>query len=130
MPTIEVDFDVFKELTIRRPSEDVTENDIMRELLGIGNAKLEQRRKDVESYKPWVTKGIMFPHGTEFRANYKGQIFYGRVDNGALLLNGKRFSSPSAAAMSITNVSVNGWVFWECKKPSSKNWVTISSLRK
>jgi len=28
MRTIDVDFDVFKALTMRRPSEDVTENDV------------------------------------------------------------------------------------------------------
>ena len=35
MRTIEVDFDVFKALTMRRPSEIVSENDVLRELLGL-----------------------------------------------------------------------------------------------
>ena len=33
MPTIEIDFDVFKALTLRRPSEEVSENDVLRQLL-------------------------------------------------------------------------------------------------
>jgi len=33
MPFIEIDFDVYKALTARRPSEDVTENDVLRQLL-------------------------------------------------------------------------------------------------
>ena len=38
MRTIEVDFDVFKALTARRANEAVTENDVLRSLLGL-NAK-------------------------------------------------------------------------------------------
>ena len=34
MRNIEVDFDVYKALTLRRPSEGVSENDVLRELLG------------------------------------------------------------------------------------------------
>ncbi|MCX8115003.1 MAG: DUF4357 domain-containing protein, partial [Burkholderiaceae bacterium] len=79
---------------------------------------------------PWVTKGVTFPHGTEFRATHKGQMHKGVVQNGALVLNGKRFNSPSAAAVSITGNPVNGWRFWECKLPGSDRWTLIAELRK
>lgn len=39
MMTIDIDFDVFKELTRRRSSEEVTYNDVIRELLGLGVKK-------------------------------------------------------------------------------------------
>ena len=37
MATIEVDFEVFKELTVRRESESMTENDVIRLLLGLND---------------------------------------------------------------------------------------------
>lgn len=39
MQTIQIDFDVYKALTLRRASEDVTCNDVLRELLGLNVAK-------------------------------------------------------------------------------------------
>src|SRR5437870_848824 len=119
MRTIDVDFDVFKALTTRRPSENVTENDVLRQLLELPPSA--QRAGGALSTPPtmgdWVTKGIRFPAGTEFRATYKGQTHLGRVEGGALVLGGKRFVSPSSAAMSITGGNVNGWRFWQCRLP-------------
>jgi hypothetical protein len=78
----------------------------------------------------WVSKGVRFPVGTEFRASYKGRVHTGRVENDALTVNGKKFDSPSAAAMSITDSAVNGWRFWECKLPGKSGWQLIESLRR
>ena len=129
MPTIDVDFDVFKALTVRRPSEEVTENDVLRQLLG-----LPTRRSGTMSPSPtpgdWITKGVRFPAGTEFKASYKGQTYVGRVEGGALVINGKRFDSPSAAAMSVTGNPVNGWTFWECRLPGQAGWKMAKALRK
>ena len=133
MVTIEVDFEVFKELTARRPSESVTENDVIRDLLGLRKAApaTQERPKSVETGRfPWVCKGVSFPHGTKFRATYKGQLYTGEVENGALVVNGERFTSPSAAAVSITGNPVNGWRFWECLLPGTNRWKLIANLRK
>lgn len=132
MATIEVDFEVFKELTVRRTSESVTENDVIRELLGLDpSVPGPSRPKPVEPGRfPWVSKGVSFPHGTEFRATYKGQRYSGKVENGALVVNGERFTSPSAAAISITGNPVNGWRFWECLLPGAGRWKVIADLRK
>jgi hypothetical protein len=57
MRTIEVDFDVFKALTMRRSSEEVSENDVLRELLG-----LPTKRHGISSHGAspapgdWITK--------------------------------------------------------------------------
>lgn len=129
MRTIEVDFDVFKAITMRRPSEEITENDVLRDLLGLPPKR--SVATDVGGPAPgdWVTKGVRFPVGTEFRANYKGQTYLARVESGALVLNGKRFDSPSAAAMSITGNPVNGWTFWECRLPGRTSWQMLKALR-
>src|SRR5205807_6091549 len=84
MPTIQVDFDVFKALTARRLTEDVSENDVLRELLRLPKQPTRPVRSDVPAPDDWVTKGVRVPAGTELRATYKGQTYLGRVNSGAL----------------------------------------------
>jgi len=129
MKTIEVDFDVFKAITMRRPSEEVSENDVLRDLLGLPARSSMATAVGSPAKGDWITKGVRFPVGAEFRANYQGQTYLGRVESGALVVNGKRFDSPSAAAMSITEYPVNGWTFWECRMPGRTSWQMLKSLR-
>jgi len=128
MHTVEVDFEVWKELTARRESESVTCNDVLRKLLRLspktGTPEPDRREED------WWVKGVRFPNGTEFQAKYKGEIYRGKVENGALVVGGKRFGYPSAAAVSITQNPVNGWVFWEAKLPGQPDWRVIKSFRR
>lgn len=131
MHTIEVDFDVFKQLTIRRTTEDVSYNDVIRELLGLGQDKANSSKRETDiSSNDWIAKGVRFPADTEFRATYKGQVRTGRVEGGALIVDGKRFESPSAAAVAITGSPVNGWRFWECRLPGKPSWQPIENLRR
>lgn len=132
MRTIEVDFDVFKALTARRATEAVTENDVLRSLLGL-NSKRDPTASiasDDPHADDWIVKGIRFPAGTEFRASHKGQTWLGRVERGALVVNGRRFDSPSAAAVFITKTPANGWTFWECRMPGQATWQIIKGLRR
>jgi hypothetical protein len=130
MPSIEVDFDVFKSLTASRPSEAVTENDVLRELLGLPHKKSQSDSDGNPERGEWGAKGVRFPAGTQFRAKYKGKAYFARVECGALVLDGTAFDSPSKAAMSITKNPVNGWTFWECRLPGASSWQTIKALRK
>lgn len=129
MQTIDVDFEVFKELTVRRATESVSYNDVIRELLG-----LEKSQPSVTNEQAipgdWIAKGVRFPGGTEFRVTYKGKQYTASVDGGLLAYNGKKYDSPSSAAMAITGSPVNGWRFWECRLPNKATWQIISSLRK
>lgn len=130
MNTIDVDFDVFKQLTVRRATEDVSYNDVIRELLGLGQANAKATGNATSSApNDWVAKGVRFPAGTEFRASYKGQVRTGRVEGGALTVDGKRYESPSAAAVAVTGGPVNGWIFWECRLPGKSTWQSIDRLR-
>jgi hypothetical protein len=128
MPTIEVDFDVYKALIARRPTEKVTENDVLRQLLHLPRQS-ESAAHDLPAPEDWVTKDVRIPAGTELRATYKGQSYLARVENGALVLNGRRFDSPSAAAMSITKNPVNGWNFWRGRLPGQGAWLPLRDLR-
>ena len=129
MPNIYVDFDVFKALTARRPTEQVTENDVLRQVFGLpaaGEARADARHGVAD----WVTKGVRFPAGTEARAKYKGNVHVAHVKDGALFLEGKRYDSPSSAAISITRNPVNGWNFWEVRLPGQGEWKLMNSYRK
>jgi hypothetical protein len=123
--TIPIDFEVYKKLTSLLKDENDTYNRVLRE-------RLEMETKELAKPDgiPWVSKGVVFPHGTEFRAAHKGQTYEGRVENGALVINNQRFNSPSAAAVFITGNPVNGWLFWECKRSGETTWRTMASLRK
>ena len=132
MRTIEVDFDVYKALTSRRPTEDVSENDVLRHLLGLPprRERLGSEAGHTRDADDWVVKGVRFPTATEFRASYKGQTWLGRVERGALVVKGQRFDTPSAAAVAITKIATNGWTFWECRLPGQGSWQMIKGLRR
>lgn len=129
MPTIEVDFEVFKALTARRPTEDVSENDVLRQLLRLSPQSSVTAKSNNPRPDDWVTKGVRLPAGTELRATYKGQLHLARVASGALIYNDERFNSPSAAAMRVTGNPVNGWTFWEYRMPGQSRWATLKHLR-
>jgi hypothetical protein len=130
MPSIEIDFDVFKALTARRMSEDMTENDVLRQLFNLGKRDGAPTKTDSPASDDWVAKGVRLPPGTELRSTHKGRTYLARVNSGALVLQGQRFNSPSAAAMSITGNAVNGWTFWEYKLPGQDRWQILRSLRR
>lgn len=131
MNTIEIDFDVYKALTNRRPSESVTYNDVLRQLLGLKPAAYTAPApaSSTPNAGDWITKGVRFPAGTEFRANHKGETYFGKVEGGALVVRGQKFHAPSPAAASITSNSRNGWTFWEARRPGEGNWGILKSFR-
>lgn len=131
MVAIEIDWEVRKALMNLRESEAVTDNDVLRRLLKLSpkqNFRSESANKD-RNRNDWVVKGVRFPSGTEFCAIYKGQTLFGKVEGGTLVVGGRRFSSPSAAAVAITKNPVNGWHFWKCRLPGSDGWQLINNLR-
>ena len=127
MPQIDIDFEVFKELTNRRAKESVTYNDVIRGLLKMPAEKPTERASN--GGRPWIVSDTSFPTGSEFRAEYKGQIYSGTAKDGKLEVNGGLFSTPSAAAMSITGSNVNGWRFWKCRLPGASRFELIERLR-
>ena len=130
MEIIEIDFQAYKQLTMLRDNEDVTYNDVIRDLLGLQPINDITLSPSPNGKIDWIVKGVRFPHGTPFRMHFKSIRHSAIVNDGALELDGKRFNSPSAAAFYITNNGVNGWIYWECKLSESSPWVIISSLRR
>ncbi len=129
MHTIEVDFDVIRALMALRLTEAISNNEVIRGLLKLPPAKPAQKEAATGGAGDWVVKGARFAAGMDFRCRYQGRAHLGRVEDGALVVSGKQYNSPSAAAVAITGYAVNGWNFWECRMPGGE-WRQMSSYRK
>lgn len=129
MPQIDIDFEVFKQLTTRRPTEVTTYNDVIRDLLRLPKPAISEI-PEAGGNKPWAVSNTSFPAGSEFMAVYKDKTYSGIAKDGKLeLSDGGKFTTPSAAAMHITGNNVNGWRFWKCKLPNASQFVLIERLR-
>ena len=110
-----------------------TDSDLRVEISPQQSFKIEpinpKNAKNAVGEVSWIVDGVAFPNGTEFRGKYKGYFYYAQVVNDALMISGKKFLSLSAAAVSITRNSVDGWLFWDCKLPGNSSWVSIYALK-
>lgn len=130
MPTIEIDFEVFKQLTVRRETESMSCNDVIRGLLAMpSTGQTQPELPHAGDANAWTYKGISFPIGTEFRCRYKGAVHSGRVVRDGLQIGTSLATSPSDAARLVTQTNVNGWNFWECRLPGEPRWRTLKALR-
>jgi hypothetical protein len=127
MASIDVDFDVFKELTIRRETESMTYNDVIRKLLNLDAAAPTATPRQILGA---TFKGVNFPEGTKFRATHKGRTYTAQIKNGVWCdSEGNVRNSPSEAAVKITGKHWNGWRFWYCLRPGDSDWTLIDKLR-
>src|SRR6516225_9451101 len=112
---------------MRRATESTTHNEVLRELLGLPTRANGAPPPQDPSGGAWEYRGVRFPNGTDFRANYKGQTYTAKVDGGRLMLDGAVMNSSSEAAHKITGNNVNGWRFWECRLPGETRWRMIEA---
>lgn len=76
-----------------------------------------------------TSDGTHFPEQTVFLAWYKDRACSAIVKDGALTIEGKRFTSLSAAAAHYTGrATTNGWGFWSVKYPGKQDFVLASTL--
>lgn len=130
--TIEIDFDVHKLIELERTSFTETPNAVLRRLLKIDDS---QPAPELTGGRPWAGKGVTLPHGTDLRMEYNGQVYTGRIENGRWLVEDKEFNSPSAAAGGVAltkegrHTSLDGWIYWQVKRPGDRGWTAIRALR-
>ncbi|NGM44182.1 hypothetical protein G5B31_01385 [Rhodobacter sp. SGA-6-6] len=146
MKTIEIDFDVHRLIELERQGFDEPENSALRRLLKLptSNAPSTPTKAAAGSEGPeettdagmaWSWKGVVLPHGTQLRMEYRGQMVRGQVQNGKWVVAGKPYTSPSDAAGSSVKTkrgdrpSLNGWVYWEVKRPTDTSWRKLNSLK-
>ena len=78
--------------------------------------------------RPWRTQGVELPHGARLVANHGGKEVSAVINDGRLLLDGKVFTSVTAAATFVVGSRVRGWDFWNCILPSTDNEVPLRKL--
>ena len=84
--------------------------------------------EDAEHVILWW-KGVKFKEGLKLRAKAKPNIT-GVVKDGYIVVQGKSFGSPSAAAVHANkNIPTNGWIYWEFWDTKSQNWLLLDNLR-
>ena len=135
---IEIDVEVYRFLETRRTSFTQTHNDILRDLAGLKpiTSSLSNGAATGTDQGGWSWKGVTLPNGTKVRMSYNGQTHSGEVAQGAWHVGGAIYRTPSAAAGGVARskkgapVSLDGWGYWEVKKPDSDRWVQIDKLRK
>lgn len=76
-----------------------------------------------------VLRPLIRRKGFPIRWKYKGKVYKAQVRrDGFIRFNGKRFNSPSVAAMSVTVGAINGWKCWTFER-SPGEWVRLDALR-
>jgi hypothetical protein len=148
---IEINFEVFKQLTALRESEADSYSAVIRRLLescpprlhlvkdptsaiesglgafGTDPIALASLRRAIEDL-PANPMGLGAWYG-KLRATYKGQTHLAEIRAGAWLgADGVTRTSPSDAASSISGTNVNGWRFWHVQRPGDV-WRRLDELR-
>ena len=138
MRTIEIDFDVHQQIELERRSFQEKPNDVLRRLLKLGPPKVEPSATSAGNPvngRAWSGKGVTLPHGTEVRMEYNRRIYAGHIDNGVWVVEGTKSKSPSDAAASAAKTkngkrpSLNGWIYWQVRRPGDTSWIVLSNLR-
>ena len=128
MESIKTDSSLCGELVSQPSLNKMKQQDVSHEEKNIENVKFDSPKNSIDGLS-WIIDDLAFPRGTEFRGKYKGNFYYGEVSKGALMINGREFFSPCAAAMAITRNSIDGWLFWDCKTPEASSWTNIHTLK-
>ena len=124
MPTIEIDFQSFKEITFRRRSESMTEADVIREALGLTDARVNG------GDAVWHSEGVAFADGTKLRHVFRsGRVVTAEISKDGVIWNGRFFKGLSPAAAEGAGHQANGWQFWEVQLPDGR-WVKADVLRR
>ncbi|MES2420843.1 MAG: hypothetical protein V4595_06025 [Pseudomonadota bacterium] len=138
MQQIDIDFEVFKALTILRESESHTYNEVLRDLLGLQKGLGRQLSEGINrafisgspaKIEGFSSRGLFLPNGTLLRATYKKAEYRASIVDGQWVgEDGVEHSSPSAAATHVTGTTVNGLRFWLAKRPSDGDWKGLDAL--
>lgn len=127
MKTIEIDFDVWQQLTTLLRDERDSLNNVLRRVLKL---KVQKPGNSFERLpEPFRCKGGIIPIGTQLMSHYEGKRHDAEMTEHGIKYQGKYYNSPSRAATAITKTNVNGWIFWNARLPGDSRWQSLSSIR-
>lgn len=141
MKTIDIDIEVHKRVEADRATFEESENDILRRLLGLPKSNSYQAFQGASDGTSgsgggaaWSSGGVSLSHGTPLEMHYGGRKIEAKIDDGAILYNGKRYKAPSPAAIEAVvdcggpPAARNGWNDWSAFLPNGTKR-TLSSMR-
>ncbi|HEY5081640.1 MAG TPA: hypothetical protein VII91_06925 [Bauldia sp.] len=138
--SIEIDFDVNKSIEMERRGFEETPNDVLRRLLSLGPAPASQPINSSAAheahYGGWEGEGVVLPNGTIARMIYNKRSYEAQIKDRLWWVNGRFFASPSDAASTVgvtkkgEITSLNGWLYWQVKRPGDADWIRIEELRR
>src|SRR5262245_54794045 len=130
MATLTIDFEVWKEINNRRRSEAHSENDVLRELLGLvesGRGANKQVPPRPGDGKPtgerggdasWLlAHGVHLPVGTTGTTVHKGRTHKGTIEAEGFRYNGRVYATLTEAAHAARGYKCNGWENWYVQRP-------------
>ena len=126
MTQIRIDLDVYKAIQQRLQSFNDTPNQVLRRIFELEVAEESPSTPQGEGL---YVKGVFMKNGLKLRKRFKGRMLEAVVEGNSIHYDGRRFNSPSGAAVYATETSVNGWRFWEYFDDSSGMWKSLSVLR-
>ncbi len=130
MASIEIDFEVYRELTSRRASEEMSYNDVLRQMLGLPPKPMESGLAKTETEaQDWKVGPIVFSEFTEIKLTHKGKVHAGRVEKGAFVMQGKAYAILDELVQEITEGNPQDWIFWSQRRPGESSWTELKAFR-
>ena len=131
--SIEIDFEVYQLIILEKQGFEESDNDVLRRLLKLDKPPVEPPDPE-NGTESWNSHGVKLPEETKLKMTYRGTVYTGLVTGGKWSIAGKFYKSPSNAASVArtkkgTKPSLNGWKYWNVKRPSDTDWVLIDKLR-
>ena len=130
-----IDFDVHKKIEMERKSFSETENQVLRRLLNLPEDPVSKLNTASTGGRSWSEDGVELPHGTELRMTYNGSVIEAEIEDGQLVVYGRKATSLSNAAMMFaktrkgTAPNLNGWLYWFVRRPLDNDWIEVDTLR-
>ena len=126
MTQIRIDLDVYKAIQQRLQSFNDTPNQVLRRIFEL---EVAEERPSTPQGEGLYVKEVFLKNGLKMRKRFKGRTLEATVEGNSILYDGRKFNSPSGAAVYATGTSINGWRFWEYFDDNSGMWRSLSALR-
>ena len=127
--TIEIDLETHKMIEAERKSFSESSAEILRRLLDL-EPRVTPEIKLSSNRGLDLGDDVFLPEGTLLKKRFKGNLYEISVKHGKIWFNGKGYTSASGAAVAVAGNSVNGWIFWEVKRPDDIGYGLLDDLRR
>ncbi len=134
--SIDIDFEVYQLIVLEKRGFDEVDNDALRRLLGLEDWAGPPAPRSGGKTGSWRGHGVELPEGTRLRMTYSGVEHSGAVIGGKWKIGDRNYNTPSQAASQLARTRrgaktmLNGWKYWQVKRPSDASWISLDALRR